>query len=272
MSRAGALASLRPPRERRLGWVLVASVGAVAVLAPLLSPHDPFLVHMAARLKAPSLTYPLGTDSLGRCLLSRLIWASRSTLGTTLAIVAIAFSGGFAIGLGAGLVGRAGDGVIMRLVDLVLGFPKLLLALGLVAAVGPGLTGVVIALSVAHGVIMARLVRNLMVQARLEDYVEAAVAAGLSDLSIMRRHVLPNIVSPMLVFLSLEVGVVSLELSGLSFLGLGVQPPTVDWGGLMAEGRAFAVRQPLQMIAPGLMLFLFVLGANLAGDRRGASS
>ena len=272
MSLAGVRTSLRLPPERWLGWTIVAAVGAVAVLASLLSPHDPYTVHMAARLKGPSVTYPLGTDSLGRCLLSRLIWASRYTLGTTLAIVGMAFSGGFAIGLGAGLVGRIGDGLLMRLVDLALGFPKLLLALGLVAAVGPGLLGVVMALSVAHGVIVARLVRNLMVQARLEDYVEAAVAAGLSDLAIMHKHILPNILPPMLVFLSLEVGVVSLELSGLSFLGLGVQPPMVDWGGLMAEGRAFALRQPLQMIAPGLMLFLFVLGANLVGDRRGGST
>jgi peptide/nickel transport system permease protein len=248
------------------GLVIVGVLAVVAVGAPWLAPHDPAAVEPALRLAGPSLEHPLGTDVLGRDLLSRLMFGSRWSLGTaglvTLCVVAI----GLAVGVACGYYGGWLDNVLMRVVDALLAFPALLLTLAIVGTIGPGLRGVFLGLVAVAWADYARIVRGSVLALREREYVAAARAGGAPDRRVLWRHVVPGVLSPVLVLATLEMGQLVLALSGLSFLGLGAQPPTPEWGAMLNDGRLWFLTAPQLMIYPGIAISLAVLGLNLLGD------
>lgn len=262
-----------PPFRRLLrdrlalaGLTIVGLLFVAAVVAPWLSPHDPTAVEPAVRLAGSSLDHPLGTDALGRDVLSRILVGARWSLGTaavaTISVVVI----GVAVGLIAGFYGGIVDSVSMRVVDALLAFPALLLTLAIVGTIGPGLRGVFLGLIAVAWTDYARVVRGSVLAIREREYVEAARASGVPDRRLLLRHVMPGVVSPVLVLATLEMGQLVLALSGLSFLGLGAQPPTPEWGAMLNDGRTYFLTAPHLMLYPGIAITLAVLGLNLLGD------
>jgi peptide/nickel transport system permease protein len=208
----------------------------------------------------------LGTDQLGRDVLSRIIWGARVSLLIGALAAAIAARVGSLIGLVAGYFGGTTDTVIMRLIDVMLAFPYILLAIALVAALGPGLTNAMIAIAVANISFYARNVRGSVLALRNQPFVEAALSAGASHPLILARHILPNTFATILILLSLNVGWMITETAGLSFLGLGAQPPTADWGSMLADGRQFITVNYHLTLIPGIMILVLVLALNVLGD------
>ena len=258
--------ALRRDRTALLGLGLVALLCTAAILAPLLAPRDPNEVDVLRAFSPPSRQFPLGTENLGRDVLSRILFGARLSIGT--AVVAGFSIGivGTVLGLMAGYFGGLLDMVISRIVDILLAFPLFLLALAITGLIGPGLRNLTIALVAVAWASYARIVRAAVLAERTEPYVEAARAVGSSELRVLRKHVLPNVVAPILLLTTLDMGVVLLAISGLSFLGLGVSPPTAEWGAMLAEGRPYLDRGPQMTLFPGAVIFLMVLGFNLVGD------
>lgn len=253
-------------RTALLGLGIVVAFVLVALLAPLIAPRDPNAIDVAHKLTPPSRQFPLGSDALGRDVASRLIFGARLSItmavAASLAIAAI----GLLIGLCAGYAGGVVDAVISRTIDVVLTVPGFLLALAVLGTLGPGLDkmiGAVVAVSWAS---FARVVRSAVLVERSKPYVASARAAGASHARILGRHVLPNVISPVVVLTTLEMGSILLGISGLSFLGLGVNPPTAEWGAMLSEARTYLADAPFLMVAPGLAILLMVLGFNLLGD------
>ncbi len=257
---------LRRDRLTQIGAVLVALFVLAALAAPLLSPHDPAFVDAVRRLEGPSLAHPLGTDHLGRDLLSRLLHGSRWSLGIVALATALIVSIGVTIGAIAGYYGGLLDEILMRSVDVLLALPSLILALAIVGTLGPGIVNVMIGLVSVWWVSYARIVRGMVLGVRERDFVEAARALGARDGRLIGRHILPNILPPVVVLATLEMGELVLALAGLGFLGLGAQPPTPEWGALVNDGRPFLFTAPQLMIYPGLAISLVVVGFNLLGD------
>jgi peptide/nickel transport system permease protein len=248
--------------------LVVMAFATVALLAPWLPIRDPNAIASADRLLAPGQRgYLLGTDELGRDLLSRMIWGARVSLvaGFGTALLSLALGG--AIGLFAGFAGRWVDSALMRATDIVLAFPAILLAIGVVAALGSGLTNAMIAVAIAGFPLYARVVRGSVLAVRELDYVEAARSIGATDTAIMLRHILPNIMAPIIVALSLDVGHKIVVTSSLSFLGLGAQPPTADWGNMIASGRNYVRLAAHLVLIPGCAIFAIALCLNVVGDR-----
>jgi peptide/nickel transport system permease protein len=249
-----------------VGLGIVVAFVLVALLAPLVAPRDPNAIDVARKLTPPSRQFPLGSDALGRDVASRLIFGAR--LSITMAVVAsLAIAAiGLLMGLCAGYIGGIVDAVISRVIDVVLTVPGFLLALAVLGTLGPGLDkmiGAVVAVSWAS---FARVVRSAVLAERSKPYVASARAAGASHVRIVGRHVLPNVISPVVVLTTLEMGSILLGISGLSFLGLGVDPPTAEWGAMLSEARTYLADAPFLMVAPGLAILLMVLGFNLLGD------
>ena len=257
---------LRRNRAAIVGLLIVAVMVSIGVLGPLLAPNDPDTQFRGSRLESPNREFFLGTDNLGRDILSRLLHGARLSIGmaalATVFIVAIAV----VIGAVAGYVGGLLDDLAMRVVDVILAFPGIILALAIVGVLGPGLGNVMMSLVLVAWAGYARLVRGLVLETRERPFVEAAVAIGCSQTRIMLRHIVPNMISPVIVLGSLEMGTLILALAGLNFLGLGVQPPTAEWGSMLNQGRLFFQSEPQLMIYPGVMISLTVLGFNLLGD------
>ena len=267
-------------RERR--WVLVrralsarfAPVGGlvvlvavlVAVLAPVLSPYDPLQQDLPNSLARPGGAHLLGTDNVGRDVLARVIFGTRVSLIAGAVSVAIAALVGSLLGLGAGYWGGRLDDVAMRLMDAVLSFPPLVLALALGAVLGAGLTGVLIALGVVYTPTFARLMRGQVLAIKARDYVEAARLLGAPNWWIVKRHVLPNAATPIVVQASLSFAFAILAEASLSFLGLGIQPPQPSWGSMINAGRGYLQQAPWIVFGPGGALFVTVLGLNFVGD------
>jgi peptide/nickel transport system permease protein len=247
--RRAARARLAP-----LGAVVLGAAVVAAVAAPVLAPYDPFQQNLGNALARPGRAHPLGTDNLGRDVLSRVIWGTRVSLLAGFASVAIAALTGSLLGLLAGYSGGRVDGLVMRVMDAVLSFPPLVLALALGAVLGAGLTGVLIALGVVYTPTFARLMRGQVLTVKARDYVEAARALGASGWWIARRHVLPNAATPILAEAS------------LSFLGLGIQPPGASWGSMINAGRGYLQQAPWIVFGPGAALFVTVVGLNFVGD------
>jgi peptide/nickel transport system permease protein len=237
-----------------------------ALVGPVLETHDPIKIDVAKKLVSPSLAYPLGTDQLGRDMLSRIVSGSRASLMVAALTAIIACLIGIPIGATAGFVGGRLDNALMRLMDGVMAFPALLLAIGLVAAIGPGLRGIIIALGIVYIPIFARLVRATVLGQRDREYVEAARTIGQREYLILLRHVLPNAISPAVIQLTITLGEAIYLEAALSFLGLGVQPPNPSWGSMLNESRGFMQSAPHAAIFPGLVVGLAVLGFNLLGD------
>jgi peptide/nickel transport system permease protein len=249
-----------------VGLTIVLGLLALAVFAPWIADRPPDAQNLRMRLRPPSLEHPFGTDEFGRSVLARVAYGARVSLLTGVVPVALALFVGSAVGLLAGFFRGRLDGVLMRVMDVLLAFPSLLLALAVVGTLGPGLVNAVIAIAVVDVPQYARLVRSVVLGTREEEYVQAARALGAGDGRLMFRHVLPSAIGPIVVQATLGVGFAILAIAGLSFLGLGVQPPTADWGEMLARGRRFLPDATWLMIFPGLAVSLTVLGFNLLGD------
>jgi len=251
------------------GTALFALFAGASLAAPWLAPHDPLGVAAGAgaTLERPSAAHPFGTDALGRDLLSRVLWGGRVSLAVGIGVEALTALFGCAVGLVAGWYGGAVDAVLMRVTDVVMAFPSLVLAIGLIAVFErPGLDKVVLVLVALGWTTIARVVRGAVLALRTRDHVQAARALGASNLAIMTRHLLPNALGPLLVAATLGVGGNMVAEAGLSFLGLGAQSPTISWGALLADGQSFLASAPWVAVFPGVALLLAVLGVNLLGD------
>lgn len=253
-------------RTALVGIVVLTVLVLLAVLAPLLAPHDPAEVDVLRKLAPPSREFPLGTDQLGRDVLSRLLHGARISLGATvLAALGIAMTG-LVLGAVAGFAGGLLDAVISRVVDVLLAFPGLLLALALTGVLGPSLRNLMLAIVIVSWAGYARVVRAAVLAERGRQYVEAAQALGATRRRLMLRHILPNIVAPIVVLTTLDLAAILLGISALSFLGLGVQPPTAEWGAMLSGARPYLSRAPNLMLFPGVAIFVTALAFNLVGD------
>ncbi len=244
--------------------IVIATVSAIA--APLVSPYDPLKQDLSNLLAPPSLAHLLGTDNVGRDILARVIWGARVSLIAGSGSVAIAVIAGCVLGLAAGYWRGVIDDVVMRLMDAVLSFPALVLALALGAVLGAGLGSVLVALGVVYAPTFARLMRGQVLSIRAREYVDAARLLGAPDWRILLRHILPNAATPIVVQASLSVAFAILAEASLSFLGLGVQPPEPSWGSIINAGRGYLQQAPWIVFGPGAALFITVLSLNFVGD------
>ncbi len=249
-----------------LGVVVMIVAIAVALFAPLISPYDPLKQDLGNTLARPDRAHLMGTDNVGRDVLSRMIWGTRVSLFAGFGSVALAMVTGGLLGLLAGYAGGQTDGLVMRVMDAVLSFPPLVLALALGAVLGAGLTGVVIALGVVYTPTFARLMRGQVLTITARDYVEAARALGAPGWRVAWHHVLPNAAAPIVIQASLSVAFAILAEASLSFLGLGIQPPGASWGSMINAGRGYLQQAPWIVFWPGTALFVTVVGLNFVGD------
>ena len=250
-----------------IGLLIVTVMVAAAVLAPHIAPYDPNSPDFTAILAPPSAEYLLGTDEIGRDILSRLIYGARASLQAGLIAVLLAAGIGVPIGLLSGFYrGALDEFIIMRLTDAMMAFPVIVLALAFTAVLGASLGTAMIAIGIVYAPIFIRLARAQTLSVRETEYVEAARALGNQNLGIMLRHVLPNIISPILIQMSLSMATAILVETALSFLGLGVQPPTASWGSMLRLGSGYLEEAPWASFWPGLAIFVTVLGINLFGD------
>ncbi len=261
-----ALRRLRRNRGAMVGFYLVILLVAVAALATRLAPYDPIRVTPDSALQPPGAKYPLGTDPLGRDVLSRLIHGARISLRIGLVSVGIAAVLGTTLGLVAGFYGRWLDLAVMRIIDLLLAFPNILLALAIIAILGPSIFNLMIAVGISATPGYARLVRGSVLSARENTYVEAAIAVGCPDSLIIWRHILPNVLAPVIILSTLGMAGAILTGAALSFLGLGVQPPTPEWGTMLSDGRNYLRKAWWITTFPGLAIMITVLSINMLGD------
>ncbi len=265
LRRRNALRLLRRPTAR-IGAAIVLGFLLLTIAAPLLVPYGPLDQDFLQPLVPPSVAHLLGTDQYGRDLLSRVIYGSRTALMSILVADGLALVLGSALGLVAGFYAGRVDSLVMRLMDVLLAFPYLLLALIIVAALGPSLLNSMIAIGIVYTPQYARLIRGQVLAVKAQDFVQAAQALGASRMRVMLRHVLPNSFTPVLVMATLQAGTVVVETAGLSFLGLGAQPPSPDWGATLADGQGYFLTAWWIATFPGLAILIVVLGFNLLGD------
>jgi peptide/nickel transport system permease protein len=260
-----ALRLMRRPTSR-LGAVLVVFFFLLTLLAPVVAPYDAFDQDLSSALQAPSASHPFGTDQYGRDILSRVMLGTRTALLAIVIADGLALIAGIILGLIAGVSSELVDGAVMRIVDVMLAFPYLLLALIIVAALGPSLLNSMIAIGIVYTPQYARVIRGQVLSVKTTEYVLAAYATGASRLRVMFKHILPNSLTPLLVMATVHAGTVVVETAGLSFLGLGAQPPSPDWGAILAEGQSYFLSAWWIATFPGLAIFLVVVGFNLLGD------
>jgi peptide/nickel transport system permease protein len=260
---------LRRLAKRRMalaGLAVVAFFIALSVLAPIVSPYDPLATNWAMLRKPPSMLHLFGTDEIGRDVLARIIWGSRASLLAGIVSVSLAIALGVPIGLLTGYVGGIVDGTVMRLIDAMLAIPFLILAIALAAFLGPSLTNAMIAIGVSQMPVFVRLTRGQVLSVKHEEYVEAAYAVGNPARRIVFRHILPNIIAPLLFQATLAIAAAIIAEASLSFLGLGQQPPSPSWGSMLNTAKNFIQQSPWMAIWPGLAIFGLVLSLNLLGD------
>jgi ABC-type dipeptide/oligopeptide/nickel transport system permease subunit len=261
-----ALAALRRDRLALLGLALFLAIVGLAIFAQAAAPYDPTAVRPRDRLQLPSPAHLLGTDELGRDLLSRLIFGARVSLVVGLVAVGIAASLGIPLGLGAAYYGGRTDSLIMRALDGLLAFPSIILALAIMSTLGPSLGNVMIAIGVVSIPTFARITRGSVLALKEKEFVEAARASGATDWYLMFRVLLPNCLSPLLVQVSVSFAGAILTEAALSFLGLGIRPPTPSWGAMLDTGRKYLDQTPWYSFSAGAAIFLAVLSLNLLGD------
>jgi dipeptide transport system permease protein len=255
-----------------IGLAVIALVLGLAALADVVAPHSPYVTNSAAFLRPPfwqeggSLTYPLGTDAIGRDILSRLIYGARLSIAIGIAVVALSILLGTGLGLVAGFFGGVVDIAIMRVMDVILTLPSLLLAIVIVAILGPGLMNAMLAVAVVVLPHYVRTVRAAVLAEVSKDYVTAAKVSGAGTLRLMLKEVLPNCTAPLIVQASLGISTAILDAAALGFLGLGTQPPAPEWGTMLADAREFVLRAWWVVTFPGLMILITVLAFNLVGD------
>jgi nickel transport system permease protein len=250
----------------RVSAVLVMVLVVLAVFSPWIMPFDPNEVDLASRLQAPDATHWLGTDHLGRDILSRLMAGTRVSLGSVAISLFVIMTLGILIGGAAGFLGGRADQLIMRVTDIFMTFPTLVLALFMIGLLGTGLVNVIVAIALSHWAWYARIVRSIVMSLRNREYILASRLAGAGRVRIFIEHLLPATLSQLLVLATLDIGHIMLHVAGLSFLGLGVMPPTPEWGVMINDARQFIWTNPLLMVWPGLALFLSVMAFNVIGD------
>ena len=258
-------ALLREPGTA-LGLFLVVSLLLAGLLSPWLPLDDPTKINLPERLLSPSTEHLLGTDHLGRDTFSRIVHGARMTLLAAAATLALSMTIALTVGILSGYHGGWPDTALMGVVDLLLAFPSLILAIAVAGALGPGLFNVLLAAGAVWWVGHARIIRGVTLGARQMEYVTAARAAGAGSRRIILRHIAPNILGPIIVIASLDVGWIILGIAGLNFLGLGAQPPTPEWGAMLNDARPHLQTEPRLLLLPGMAIFVAVLGFNLLGD------
>ena len=246
--------------------LILLSYICMAIFAGALSPHDPLQVDVANRLQPASTEFLLGTDSLGRCVLSRLLHGARNSLLSAAVVLLTTVSVGTVVGLFAGFFGGRCDYLVQRLLEGVMAFPGLILALAIAGVLGPGLENAVLALCLVHWVGYARIVRNMTLSLRERTYVQASRIAGASSLDLLRRHILPEVAPAVVVVATLDYGRIIISIAGLSFLGLGAQPPEPEWGAMLSEGKAYMQVAPQLILWPGAMIAGIVLALQLLSE------
>lgn len=238
----------------------------IALFAPIIVPKDPFAASMTESLKKPSSTYLFGTDVLGRDLFSRIIYGSRYSIFMTLTLISIVFVVGTILGIIAGYFGGMIDTVIMRVGDMMISFPGLILAIAIAGLLGPSVINSIIAIAAVTWTKYARLSRSMVLKIKQETYVKAAKITGSKNYSILFKYIMPNMITTMIVTAVSDIGTLMLEIAGLSFLGFGAQPPIPEWGAMLNEGRTYLSRAPWLMIYPGLAIMTVVIIFNFLGD------
>ena len=263
------MAELRPALRNRLvvfGAGIVAVIVVLAVFASVVTPYDPTEMKVVDALKAPSAAHPFGTDRFGRDVLSRTIHGSRIALGVALSSITLAFVLGTLLGVIGGYAGGWPDLAIGRTMDVLFSFPTLILAIGIAAMLGPGLDNAALAIAVVYAPLFSRVARGPVIAERAKDYVSAALALGAGPLRMAFRHILPNVMAPLIVQVSIGLAYAILTEAALSYLGLGTQPPAPSWGTMLNEGRTYLETAPWMSVFPGVAIMLAVLGFNLLGD------
>lgn len=253
-------------KQFTLFFILALVIVGIAVFAPWIAPKDPLDAVMTDSLKAPCADYPLGADKLGRDLLSRVIYGTRTSLVSTLILVVTIFAVGTVLGVVAGYFGGWIDQVIMRIADMMISFPGMILAIAIAGMLGPSLRNGVIAITAVSWTKYARLARSMVLKVKGNLYVEAAIVNGTSTLKILVKHVIPNMLTTMTVTAAADIGTMMLELASLSFLGFGAVAPTPEWGLMLNEGRTYMAKAPWLMIAPGIAIVIVVVVFNMLGD------
>lgn len=249
-----------------IGLAFIIVVILAAILAPVLSPHDPLKQDILSRLEPPSALYPLGTDELGRDVLSRLLYGARLSLAVGISALGLGVVIGVTLGLISGYKGDLTDNVIMRIMDILMAFPGVLLAILIVALLGSGMTNLVLAIGVWLVPVFARLVRGTVLALREREFIQAATAMGAKDGRIMLRHVLVNSLSPIIVYATLSIPSAILSAAALSFLGIGLKPTDPEWGAMVSAGRTYLREAPHLVLFPGSAIFLITLSFNFVGD------
>lgn len=250
----------------RYGFIVVMVIILMAIFAPLVAPEDPYRMNLSNRLQGPSLDHPMGTDELGRDYFSRILYGARISLlaaaGVTLGCLII----GVIVGIIAGYVGGIIDEILMRIVDIFLAFPSLILSFAIAGLLGPSMINLIIALIATGWVSYSRVIRSAVLVVKEQDFIVASKAIGCSQSRILTRHIIPNIIGPIIVLATLDIGTVILGISGMSYLGLGVQPPVPEWGSMLNSAQKFMVSVPSLMIFPGVLIFVTVFAFNMIGD------
>ncbi|PQP84345.1 nickel ABC transporter permease subunit NikC [Paenibacillus sp. PCH8] len=246
--------------------VVVLFFFVIALLAPWIAPHDPVKVNLLQKLASPSLEHWLGTDHLGRDNLSRLIYGARVSLGFATLIFLSSLLIGVIVGSISGYLGGWVDSLLMRFCEGIMAFPNLVLVLGIVGIFGPGLMQVLLALMMVQWVYYARICRNMVVSLKERNFIAAARISGSSSWTIIRKHIIPNVQRPIVVMGTLEMGWAIMDISALSFLGLGIQPPNAEWGAMIHEGTGYIRSHPELMIYPGVLILLVVMTFNILGE------
>ena len=257
---------LRMNKAAMVGAIIVAIYIFIALFAPLLAPYDPFEIKLENKLMPPSADHWMGTDDKGRDILSRILYGSRLSMGVGFAAVLFGAFFGIILGLVAGYYGKWVDTVIMRIMDVMLAFPGILLALAIISALGPSLINVTIAVGAFSIPLFARIVSGSTLEVKQLEYIDAIRSLGASDAIIIFKHIFPNILSPIIVQGTLRLATAILSAAGLSFLGLGAQPPSPEWGTMLSNGRDFLFSAPYIALFPGLAISILVLGFNIFGD------
>ncbi len=246
--------------------IMLAILFIISILAPWIAPNDPVAVNLAFKLQSPSWQFPLGTDHLGRCNLSRILYGARISLGFAILIFISSLVIGLIVGTISGYKGGWIDYMLMRLCDGILAFPNLILILGLVGIFGPGLPQVILALMLVQWVYYARIFRGMVLSLKEQNFIAAAKISGSSQPKIIKKHIIPNVLPPLVVIGTLEIGWAIIDISALSFLGFGVQPPIPEWGAMIHEGKAYIRTNPELMLYPGLSIMLVIITFNVLGE------
>ena len=266
MEKGRGLHQLKKNKLAMAGLFLIGCLLVLAAIGPIVSPYNPLAPDPINRLKGPSWAHPFGTDSLGRDIVSRVIYGSRISIVIGLIAVSIALIPGTILGLLAGFYGRRLDEPIMRFMDVMLAFPAILLAIFITAILGPSLLNTMIAVGIVYIPHYARIVRSAVLSLKEQEFVQAVRSIGGTNLRIIALHILPNTIPPIIVYATLGMGTAVLQAAALGFLGLGAQPPTPEWGAMLSEGRQYIQNAPHVAAFPGLAILALVLGFNLFGD------